>query len=814
MQIYFKKILQYPKFILIFFLSLFIASVYFSKNFDLDASAQSLLLENDPDLKYLRELNERYGSEEFFIITYSSKEKVNKNIIKNFETFVSKINTLEWVSKTVSVINTPLLQNSNEPLMDRIKNLKYIINKDINFNQALNELVKSPVYRDLVISADGKTLGLIVYLKDDNEYLNAIKLKNSINKNDKNKLKKIDLKIKDLREKQSDNISKYNKEIKSLIAQEKIYADINLSGIPMIADDMISFVKKDLIIFGIGVLLFIILSLYYIFRKVKFIILPLLICFLSIALMIGLISFLKWPVTVISSNFTALMLILTMSMNIHVLVKFVQYKDRYKNLGLSLDEIIIKSCSEIFYPVLFAVLTTICAFMSLIISDIKPIISFGYMMTYGLIISFITTFLLLPILLKKFETEVTFDFKKNNINFVNIFYKIYQNKIVVCLITFFSIIISVYGIQKLNVENSFINYFDKDTEIYKGMKKIDQDLGGTTPLEIILKFKDLKNDTSNDGFLGEIKTKVDNFLGEEQSSSDNEKYWFTRDKVDKIIEVHKYLENRPEIGKVLSFYSILNIAESLNSNKKLGSLEMGVLYQKLPTNIKEQIIKPYISIKNNEARISLRIKDSSPNLKRKELLYTIEKDLIEKIGLKKQDFKIAGVMVIFNNLLQSLFDSQIKSLGLVMVGIFIMFVILFRSLKLAIIGIVPNILSASLILGIIGALNIPLDMMTITIAAITIGIAVDDTIHYIYKYKSSFTEFSGDKLIMECHNNVGKAIISTSVTIIFGFSILVLSNFIPTIYFGLFTGLAMFIALLFVLTLLPHLLNLIYRKSV
>ena len=346
------------------------------------------------------------------------------------------------------------------------------------------------------------------------------------------------------------------------------------------------------------------------------------------------------------------------------------------------------------------------------------------------------------------------------------------------------------------------------------MKKIDQDLGGTTPLEIILKFKDLKSDTSNDGFLGEVKTKVDNFLGEEQSSSDNEKYWFTRDKVDKIIEVHKYLENRPEIGKVLSFYSILNIAESLNSNKKLGSLEMGVLYQKLPTNIKEQIIKPYISIKNNEARISLRIKDSSPNLKRKELLYTIEKDLIEIIGLKKQDFKIAGVMVIFNNLLQSLFDSQIKSLGLVMVGIFIMFVILFRSLKLAIIGIVPNILSASLILGIIGALNIPLDMMTITIAAITIGIAVDDTIHYIYKYKSSFTEFSGDRLIMECHKNVGKAIISTSVTIIFGFSILVLSNFIPTIYFGLFTGLAMFIALLFVLTLLPHLLNLIYRKSV
>ena len=157
---------------------------------------------------------------------------------------------------------------------------------------------------------------------------------------------------------------------------------------------------------------------------------------------------------------------------------------------------------------------------------------------------------------------------------------------------------------------------------------------------------------------------------------------------------------------------------------------MGVLYQKLPENIKEQIIKPYISIDDNEARISMRIRFKKDL--RKDLIERINNDLKNKFNLKSEDFKLAGVLIIFNNLLQSLFDSQIKTLGIVMVGIFIMFIILFRSVKLSLIGIIPNFIAALFVLGFIGLLNIPLDMMTITIAAITIGIAVDNSIHYIY----------------------------------------------------------------------------------
>ncbi len=433
-------------------------------------------------------------------------------------------------------------------------------------------------------------------------------------------------------------------------------------------------------------------------------------------------------------------------------------------------------------------------------------------MTIGLIISFITTFVLLPSLIKFFNPPIPTLIKEEDSKIAKLFLVMTKKNILIYFSTVVLIIASVVGISKLKVENSFVNYFDKSTEIYKGMKNIDEKLGGTTPLEIILKFKKSnKTQKSSDDFLGEEKKNTDNFLGETNNSEDEKsKYWFTRNKIDKIIEIHKYLEKQPEIGKVLSFSSILSIAESLNNNQKLGSLEMGVLYDKLPNDIKEQIIKPYISVKDDEARITMRILDSKKDLRRKELINRIQNDLKTKFNLKENEFELAGILIIFNNLLQSLFDSQIKTLGVVMLGIFVMFLILFKSLKLSILGTVPNFIAAFFVLGFIGLLNIPLDMMTITIAAITIGIAVDNSIHYIYRFREEIKKNNQTDLINNCHQSVGKAIISTSITIIFGFSILVMSNFIPTIYFGLFTGLAMLTALFLVLTLLPNLLTKFY----
>jgi predicted RND superfamily exporter protein len=456
-----------------------------------------------------------------------------------------------------------------------------------------------------------------------------------------------------------------------------------------------------------------------------------------------------------------------------------------------------------FWPILYTVLTTVIAFLSLIFSEIKPIIDFGWMMTLGLITSFVITFTLLPALIN-FVPEENISLKEYKTSYTTSFLaKISQNnQKVIFFITGIIIILSLIGISRLEVENSFINYFSKKTEIYKGMKLIDEKLGGTTPLEIILKFPQTKKSIDNE---------EDEFedWGDE-NENDNEKYWFTKDKIDKISSVHNYLDDLPQVGKVLSFSSIIDVATLLNNNKPLGTLEMGVLYSKIPKSIKSEIIDPYISIENNEARISLRIIDSQENLRRNDLIKKIKYDLENKIGLEKSEFKLAGVLILFNNLLQSLFKSQILTLGLVMVGIFAMFLILFKNIRLSLIGVVPNFIAAFLILGIIGLLGIPLDMMTITIAAITIGIAVDNSIHYIYRFKEEYS-ISNDynKTLILCHSTVGMAILNTSLTIVFGFSILVLSKFIPTIYFGIFTGIAMLLAMISVLTLLPSLILLI-----
>ena len=815
-KLFYNKVLNYPYLLVILFLTLLSYSVYQSKNFELDASADTLLIENDPDLIFLRELNKKYKSEEFFIITYSPINLSVKDGIKELNKLVIDINNLKWVSKTISIINAPLLQSTNEPLADRIKNLKFITNEEVDLDTAINELTNSPVYKNLIISEDSKTFGIVVYLKDNNAYLEAIQKKTEIlsAKNiDQIELGILNIELKKLQKKQSKNISLYNNSIKELIEKYKSNAEIRLSGIPMIADDMITFIKNDIFVFGLGVFLFIILTLWFVFKNLSWVIFPLINCAVSIFIMIGFLSTLEWKVTVISSNFIALMLILTMSMNIHYLVRYMQIEDK--------DEIIntnfrIKQTSEtIFYPILYAVLTTICAFLSLVFSEIKPVKDFGWMMSIGLIISFVTTFLLLPALIKIFNPPLSNNMNLSESKIANFFFVTSKKSFIIYFFTILLIILSTIGILNLKVENSFVNYFSKKTEIYKGMKHIDEKLGGTTPLEIIIKFKNNVETKKDDGdFLG-ASDKKDNFLGEDIiNDNENSKYWFTRDKIDKIVNIHNYLEDQPEIGKVLSFSSILNIAESLNNNKKLGSLEMGILYDKLPDNIKDQIIKPYISIKDNEARISMRILDSKPDLRRKELIERIQKDLEEKFNLKNDEFKLAGVLIIYNNLLQSLFDSQIKTLGIVMLGIFLMFIVLFKSIKISLIGIIPNVIAASFVLGFIGLLNIPLDMMTITIAAITIGIAVDNSIHYIYRYKfeKDKTSENGLILINNCHQSVGKAIISTSFTIIFGFSILVLSNFMPTIYFGLFTGLAMLTALFLVLTLLPNLLLKFYKN--
>jgi len=786
-HLYQNTVLKNPKSIFILLIIALLGFGYFSKDFRLDASSDTLLIEGDPDLEYLREVTERYGSKEFLVLTYTPNVgMVTESSINNLLSLKYKIQSLDWVHKVVTLLDIPLLDNSDAPLQERLESFKTLKDEDVNKERGFKEILNSPVFRNFVISEDGNTSGIIVYIKKD------------ILKDVKNKTKEeIEIFKDTIKKKNHENILQIREIIKGYDDIGKIY----LGGIPMITDDMMSFIKSDIIVFGLGVLLFIIATLWFVFRKLIWIIIPISSCFFSVLIMTGLLGLLGWKVTVISSNFIALMLILTMAMNIHISTRFLQLK---KDLPASSNfDIISMTTEKMFWPIIYTVLTTVCAFLSLIFSGIKPIIDFGWMMTFGLITSFVVTFTLLPTLLS-FVSENNVEVKEDTESKItNFFGKIsINNKNIIFTLTGLVIILSIIGISRLEVENSFINYFNKNTEIYKGMKLIDEKLGGTTPLEVILKFpKKIKIESTED----------DEFEDWGKSENQNdEKYWFTKDKVDKIEAVHNYLDGLPSVGKVLSFSSIIQVATQLNNNKPLGTLEMGVLYSKIPESIKKDIIDPYISIEDNEARISLRIIDSQEGLRRNDLITKINYDLKNKLKLNEDEYKLAGVLILFNNLLQSLFKSQILTLGLVMVGIFAMFMILFRNVRLSLIGVVPNFIAAFFILGIIGLLGIPLDMMTITIAAITIGIAVDNSIHYIYRFKEEFLKNTDyDKTLKICHSTVGVAILNTSITIVFGFSILVFSKFIPTIYFGIFTGIAMLLAMISVLTLLPSLILII-----
>ena len=815
-KIYENIVIKHPIFI-IFFLILVLG--FFSlhiKNFELDASADSLILEDDEDLKIFRKIISRYDTKDFVIITYKPNENLfSLNSFENIKSLKSKLENLENVHEVITLIDLPLLKVANVPLKRlNADKIKTIIDPDIDISLAKKEILESPIFKNLIVSEDGQLTSLIVNLKRDEQFVELLRKRNDLRAKEKLKieeekeLKKILVEY----DKRKGNLKKINHQnivaIREIIKEFSDTGEIHLGGVPMIADDMIEFIKSDLVNFGVGVFLFIIITLIVVFRELRWVALPLLNCFYAVLIMIGVLGFVNWDVTVISSNFISLMLILTIAMNIHLAVRYKQLCNEMPNSEQS--EIVFLTTKKMVWPCLYTALTTICAFTSLVFSGIKPVIDFGWMMAIGLSVTFLTSFILFPsilLLLKKKEDSFNNEAQSHFTGGLAYLAKHHGNKVL--FLSGLLTIITIIGITKLKVENSFINYFKEKTEIYQGMKLIDEKLGGTTPLDIVINFKKETFDSnesipsSDDAELGLDDDFFD--LGSEIEINTKD-YWFTSTKIKQIEKAHNYLESLPEIGKVLSLTSLIRVAEDLNEGKEFDPFELNVIYKKLPEKLKRNIVDPYISIEHNEARINLRVLDSQKDLRRKELIEKINSDFKNKLEFNEDQFQITGVLVLYNNMLQSLFDSQIKTLVFVMFGIAIMFIILFRSLTLSIIGIIPNFIAAISILGIMGLLKLPLDMMTITIASITIGIAVDNSIHYIYRFREEFKKINDYKKTIDiCHMSVGRAIFNTSVTIIFGFSILVLSNFIPTIYFGLFTGLAMLIAMLAVLTLLPKL---------
>ena len=797
-------------------------------NFKLDASSDALVLESDESLKTYREAEEEFGDSSFLIVTYEPKNELfSEYSLKKISQLESDLKNIDGVDSVLSILDAPIFFQPRVGLSEVSDNLKNLTDAGVDLNLAKEEIINNPIYKELIISGDGKVTAIQVVLKGNDEYNKLINLRYEIlDKLDsrepltsktinqfQNDLENINKRISEINNQESE----FNKLLISEIRQTlDIYRDeatIYLGGPSMIATDMMEYIESDLVIFGTAVAVIFALMLYLFFGSLWYVLLPLLNAFLATFITAGFLGFMDWKISVVSSNFIALLLILTISLTVHLLVKINEIK-KEKNLRNA----IVEGYGQMFAPCFFAALTTAVAFLSLTFGELKPVIEFGKMMAFGISIAFILTFTFLPCaiyLVSKIKTKDYLSLHKITswiLDFSN------NNKIIIGF-SFISIfIIFSYGVSKLEVENRFIDYFDKETEIYQGMYEIDSKLGGTATLDIIIS-EPIESDIPEKSKMRNIATNVaviandfsfdDLFEDDlfEDMTSDASGYWWNTYSLKTLENIHDYLDSIPEIGKVLSVASGIKLAREINDGEDLNDLELAILRSVLPEDIRETLLYSYINKDDSVVRISTRVNESSANLNRNELLEKINNDLQNQFNLKPDQYEITGLAVLYNNMLQSLFQSQIGSLLIVFAVISIMLLIIFKSFKVMVIGLIPNIFVASSVMGLLGLLKIPLDIMTITVAAISVGMAVDNTIHYIYRYKKELKKTgSVDQALKNAHTTTGRAIFYTATTIAAGFCILSLSNFFPTVLFGLFTSFAMVLAFITSLTVLPNLL--------
>tara|TARA_R110002072_G_C7972678_1_gene534966 strand:+ start:757 stop:3243 length:2487 start_codon:yes stop_codon:yes gene_type:complete len=818
-SIYDRVVLKSPLKVIFFFLYIFIVSIYYSFDFELDASGESLVLENDQSLNYYRQISEKYASHDFVIITYQPDSGLlSETTLATIRGIRDQLLQLESIESVTSILDVPIIYESGLSLFEITAEFPSLGADNVSDVVAAKEFETNPLYRDLIVSEDGSVTAIQALFKRDYEY-------NGFLERRRNLIERLDVlsqqELLELEQIKQDIRTRNNattiqreidiKRIRDIIEQHRDSGQLYLGGIPMITVDMIQFIKHDLLVFGLGVFLFLIIILSIFFRKLRWVIIPMLVCGITGVATIGFLGYVSWPVTVISSNFLSILLIITLSLNIHLIVRF-------RDLQLHDPEtphieLIRLTMASMVRPCFYTVLTTAVAFASLVVSEIKPVVGLGWIMVIGLCIAFIVSFTVMPALLSIFKRAERVSQKDRTRKITLRLAKFVHDKpLLITIASLFLIVLLGIGIMQLKVENRFINNFKSNTEIYQGMKLIDHKLGGTMPLDIIIEpdkdfFKMIDE-------LAAETNELDSLFLDEGDELVQPNYWLNPAMVKRMKRIQEHLESYPVIGKVISIVTSLMIVEKLNG-APFDEFELALVRNRIPDSIKASLIAPYLSEDSNQVRFSMRIVESDPTLSRQELLDSIHNFLIKDMGFEEQQVHLTGMMILYNNMLQSLFRSQILTIGAVFITILIMFMIIFRNIQLSLIAIVPNIFSAVLILGIMGWAGIPLDMMTITIAAITIGISVDDTIHYVHCLQQEYSiDSSYEEAIICCHGGIGKAMYYTSVAIFFGFALLACSNFIPTVYFGLLTGFAMLVALFGDLLLLPAMVLILKPKII
>ena len=809
----FKFIIAKNKLVISLVLVLSVVFGYLSTKLSIDASAETLLLEHDPDLKAYRQIAKRYDSPGLLVVAFTPKDDLfspkNLELIKNLSGELAKN---DMVSSVISILNVPLLNSVKGGVTGILDHTPTLSDKDINISKAKLEFAKSPIYSGNLISKDLKTTAIALNLKQDekfNELLNERNLlsqkesNGTITQAEKEKFKALLAEFKAYRDELRKSDHKNLEAIKAAIAKFNANDELFLGGANMIADDMIGFIKSDLLVYGLSVLALLSFSLWLFFRQIRWIVLPMFICAVSAIFTTGIFGMFGWEVTVISSNYIALQLIITISTVIHLVVS---YREFYaKHPKYSQNQLIYLTLHDKFSPSFWAIFTTVIGFSSLMSADIKPVIMLGIMMSAGISVSLVLAFLLfgaVNVNLKKLAPVRTFE---NSFKFTKYCANLALNsrKIIyaVCVLV---VCFGVYGISKIKVENSFIGYFKESTQIRQGMQVIDTKLGGTIPVDVIVKFKESEPKQ-------EKTDEKDDFESEFENDAKSAKYWFNSYHTRVAEKIHDYLKEQNFVGNVSSLATLIKAIKELNNGVSDDFL-LAAMYEKLPLEYKKILLSPYVSVENDELRFSLRIIDSDSELRRNEFLKELKAGLAKLTENDNVNIEVAGMMVLYNNMLQNLLSSQVDTFGLTVAILFVIFCFVFRSIKLATIAIVSNLIPLCTLFGVMGFFGIPLDVMSITIAAISIGIGVDDIIHYIHRFKEELLTKGVFESIKAAHASIGYAMYYTSFTIFLGFSVMITSNFIPTIYFGLLTDLVMVFMLLGALIILPSLIASFVKK--
>lgn len=848
---YESLVLDRPRLTLLVVLAIVAALAANLGNLKLDASSDSLTLEGDKDLEYFREIGKRYQTEDFLLVTYSPKQDwlYSDAVLGKIEQLRSDLSALPRVSSVMTILDVPLLESPRVGLTTLTSGGMKTLRDDVDRELVAKEMRDSVLYRSLLVSPDATTTALQVNLERDEKYIELLERRDALRaRANAGELSPVEKDMLAVVEQEFDEYvalaqQRQNELVaaaRDILDRYRDDAELFLGGVPMIATDMISFVRSDLVVFGSGIVAFIVVLLVVIFRSVIWTVLPLSTCLLSVTFMLGLLATLDWRMTVISSNFVALLLIITLAISIHLVVRYRELAAR-AGPDATQRELVSDTVRLMVQPCLYTALTTLVAFASLVISGIRPVIDFGWMMTIGVVVAFAMTFVVLPAAMMLRREPLRQADSDNSQSFTRYFaVATERHGGIVVMVALAILVASVVGIGQLKVENRFIDYFKDTTEIYQGMETIDAELGGTITLDIVLDapqqepapasaadewaqedddFAPVEDDfaPAEDDFApvdDDFAVAEDDFASDGDDFGDdfgapqpaNEKsYWFSVAGMKRVKEVHDYVDSLEETGKVLSLATLYELMQMILGGS-VDDLQLRIAQTALPADINEILVQPYYSAEAEEARISLRVKETSRTLQRDKLLKQVRAHLVDELGFKEENVHLTGMLVLYNNMLQSLFSSQILTLSAVFAAILLMFIVLFQSFWLAIIALAPNMLAAGAVLGTMGLAGIPLDMMTITIAAITVGIGVDHAIHYVHRFQREFPQDRDyTQTMYRCHGSIGKAMYYTSVIIIFGFSILALSNFNPSIYFGLLTAGAMLAALLGSLLLLPRL---------